>query len=148
MYTMYVILPSRRPSKHTYSRVLQLDRKYLPGNELTIKQLEKGYLFYVYDNLKVIAYLLLEDYKSTFTIRSIVVLPEYRRYRLASRMTKSCIRWARKQRGKTIHTYTSAYNYPSMNMLIGLGFKILKCYETYSAMDKRHVPWISFRRYL
>lgn len=145
---MYVILPNRNPSRHAYSKILQLDHRYLPGNELTMRQLKKGYLFWVYHELKVVAYLLLEDYKSTYTIRSIVVLPEYRKLGLASRMLGSCIRWAAKQNGKTIHTYTSSYNYPSMNLLIGLGFKVLKCYETYSSMDKRYVPWVSFRRYL
>ena len=148
MYTMYVILPSRSPSKHSYSRILHLDHKYLPGNDLTMKQLKKGYLFWVYDEQKVVAYLLLEDYKATTTIRSIVVIPEYRGYKLATRLVKSAMRWLLKQKKFSIHTYTSAYNYASMNLLIGLGFKILKCYETYSAMDKRHVPWISFRRYL
>lgn len=143
---MRVILPNRRPPKHAYPRILQLDHKYLPGNELTMKQLKRGYLFWVYDNLKVVAYILLEDYKSTSTIRSIVVLPEYRRLGLARKMLRSCIRWVTNEGGSTIHTYTSAYNYSSMNLLIGLGFKILKCYETYSNMDKRHVPWISFRR--
>ena len=143
---MRVILPNRKPSKHAYSKILQLDHKYLSGNELTMKQLKNGYLFWVYYNLKVIAYVLLEDYKSTYTIRSVIVLPEYRRLGLARRMLRSCTRWATNQGGSTIHTYTSAYNYSSMNLLIGLGFKILKCYETYSSMDRRYVPWISFRR--
>lgn len=145
---LVVNLPTRKPSKHAYQRILQLDRRYLPGNYLTLKQLQRGYLFWVYDELRVVAYILLEDYRSTYTIRSIVVLPEYRGQGLARRMLGSCMRWVSKQRCKTIHTYTSAYNYPSMNLLIGLGFKTVVCRETYSAISGRSIPWISFRRYL
>src|SRR3990172_594929 len=148
MYIMRVMLPSRRPSKHVQQQVLRLDRKFLPGNDLTLRQLQNGYLFWVIDEGQVVAYLLIEDYKKTYTIRSIVVTPDYRQDRLATRLLKSGIRWAIKKKGKTIHTYTSGYNYPSMNLLIGLGFKILKYYETYSVMDGRDVPWVSFRKYL
>lgn len=140
--------PSRKPPKHVQLQALRLDRKYLRGNYLTIKEIERGFLFWFLKKNTLIAYLLLEQYRDTYKIRSIVVVPEARERGLASKLLKSCIRWVRKQKIKTIHTYSNAFNYPSINLLIGLGFKIIKFSTTYYKPEKKHIPWLSYRKTL
>ncbi len=146
-----MILPLRRPSKRVVNQVLRLDHEYLRGNDLVKKDILNGCLFWVdwqdgrRKQKSVCAYILLQDYKNTYTIRSIVVLPKFRGKGLANKLLRRGIRWIRGLRGKSIHTYASGYNYPSINMLMKNGFKVI-CYSTsYSHIDGRDIPWLSFR---
>lgn len=132
--------PSRKPPKRVLRQVLRLDRKYLDGNDLTAKELDKGYLFWEEDRERVIAYLLLEPHGEIFSIRSICVIPEYKGCGFGKRLLKSCLRWVRRHDSRAIYTYANAINYPSINMLVGLGFKIIRHYY------RNREWWLRFRR--
>ena len=142
MYMLSVIRPDRQPSRHTKAQILRLDRRYLTGNYLTEKELDRGILFCRMDEDTIVAYVLLEQYPATYTIRSVVVVPEYRGEGVAKALVKSCMRWVRKQEINTIHTYASATNYPSINMLVGVGFKVIR---SVYCKHKTDPNWISFK---
>ena len=149
---MTINSPRRKPSKRVVNQILRLDHEYLSGNYLTKKDILNGFLFWIdcregrSSGLSVCAYVLLQYYKSTYTIRSVVVLPKLRGKGIANKLLLNSIKWIRRKKGKTLHTYASAYNYPSINMLTKSGFKVI-CYSTsYSHIDGKDVPWLSFRR--
>lgn len=133
-------------SREALRKIVLLDRRYLSGNELTLRQARASRTIRFVEDGRIVAYLILEKHRDIFRIRSILVLPEYRGTGLAKRLIKSSIRLVRGIAGKgtAIHTYAASWNLSSINLLVIAGFRIIGI---------RNDPlyghgWVHFKRYV
>lgn len=130
----------RKPSQRILRQVVRLDRGFMPETELTIKKLQSRKLFWIENNKTVVAYAVIGTYAGTYRLETVAVVQEWRRNKLAHRLIKSAIKWVKKQGATALHTYAAFWNIPSMNMLIGLGFRI----SSVRYAETQH--WIHFKR--